>query len=230
MELLKITNLSKYYGRKKALASVSLSLEGGKIVGLLGPNGSGKTTLLKLINGLLYTNEGEILIEGENPGPSTKAKVSFLPDKDYIPKWMKIYEVVEYYADFYADFDSKRAESMLSDLRIDRNDSAGSLSKGNMEKLQLILQMSRNAKIYLLDEPIGGVDPAAREYILDTIIKNYNPDSLLIISTHLIYEIERILDEVVFINKGEISLHTQVDEIRENKNMSVDEYFREVYR
>ncbi|MGI6462982.1 MAG: ABC transporter ATP-binding protein [Clostridiales bacterium] len=230
MELLKISKLSKYYGRKQALNSVSLSLNGGKIVGLLGPNGSGKTTMLKLINGLLFPNEGEILIEGENPGPSTKAKVSFLPDKEYIPKWMKIYELFNYYADFYNDFDKQKAEAMLMGLRIDINDRAGSLSKGNMEKLQLILQMSRNAKIYLLDEPIGGVDPAAREYILDTIIKSYNPDSLLIISTHLISDIERILDEVIFINKGEISLHSGVDEIRENKKMSVDEYFREVYR
>lgn len=230
MELLKISKLSKYYGRKQALNSVSLSLNGGKIVGLLGPNGSGKTTMLKLINGLLFPNEGEILIEGKNPGPSTKAKVSFLPDKEYIPKWMKIYELFNYYADFYNDFDKQKAEAMLMGLRIDINDRAGSLSKGNMEKLQLILQMSRNAKIYLLDEPIGGVDPAAREYILDTIIKSYNPDSLLIISTHLISDIERILDEVIFINKGEISLHSGVDEIRENKKMSVDEYFREVYR
>lgn len=230
MELLKISKLSKYYGRKQALNSVSLSLNGGKMVGLLGPNGSGKTTMLKLINGLLFPNEGEILIEGENPGPSTKAKVSFLPDKEYIPKWMKIYELFNYYADFYNDFDKQKAEAMLMGLRIDINDRAGSLSKGNMEKLQLILQMSRNAKIYLLDEPIGGVDPAAREYILDTIIKSYNPDSLLIISTHLISDIERILDEVIFINKGEISLHSGVDEIRENKKMSVDEYFREVYR
>ncbi len=230
MELLKISKLSKYYGRKQALNSVSLSLNGGKIVGLLGPNGSGKTTMLKLINGLLFPNEGEILIEGENPGPSTKAKVSFLPDKEYIPKWMKIYELFNYYADFYNDFDKQKAEAMLMGLRIDINDRAGSLSKGNMDKLQLILQMSRNAKIYLLDEPIGGVDPAAREYILDTIIKSYNPDSLLIISTHLISDIERILDEVIFINKGEISLHSGVDEIRENKKMSVDEYFREVYR
>ena len=205
-------------------------MNGGKIVGLLGPNGSGKTTMLKLINGLLFPNEGEILIEGENPGPSTKAKVSFLPDKEYIPKWMKIYELFNYYADFYNDFDKQKAEAMLMGLRIDINDRAGSLSKGNMEKLQLILQMSRNAKIYLLDEPIGGVDPAAREDILDTIIKSYNPDSLLIISTHLISDIERILDEVIFINKGEISLHSGVDEIRENKKMSVDEYFREVYR
>lgn len=230
MELLKISNLSKFYGRKKALNSVSLSLNGGKIVGLLGPNGSGKTTMLKLINGLLYPNEGEILIEGERISPATKAKVSFLPDKDYIPKWMKIYELFDYYADFYSDFDRQKAENMLADLKIDKNDRAGSLSKGNMEKLQLILQMSRNAKIYLLDEPIGGVDPAARQYILDTIIKSYNPESLLIISTHLISDIERILDEVIFINRGEISLHSSVDEIRENKKMSVDEYFREVYR
>ncbi len=230
MELLKISNLSKFYGRKKALNSVSLSLNGGKIVGLLGPNGSGKTTMLKLINGLLYPNEGEILVEGERISPATKAKVSFLPDKDYIPKWMKIYELLDYYADFYSDFDRQKAENMLADLKIDKNDRAGSLSKGNMEKLQLILQMSRNAKIYLLDEPIGGVDPAARQYILDTIIKSYNPESLLIISTHLISDIERILDEVIFINRGEISLHSSVDEIRENKKMSVDEYFREVYR
>lgn len=230
MELLKINDLSKFYGRKKALNSVSLSMDGGKIVGLLGPNGSGKTTMLKLINGLLYPNEGEILIEGERISPATKAKVSFLPDKDYIPKWMKIYELFDYYADFYNDFDRQKAENMLADLKIDKNDRAGSLSKGNMEKLQLILQMSRNAKIYLLDEPIGGVDPAARQYILDTIIKSYNPEALLIISTHLISDVERILDEVIFINRGEISLHSSVDEIRENKKMSLDEYFREVYR
>lgn len=230
MELLTINNLSKFYGRKKALDSVSLNLDGGKIVGLLGPNGSGKTTMLKLINGLLYPNEGEILIEGEQIGPATKNKVSFLPDKDYVPRWMRIYELFDYYADFFEDFDKNKAETILSDLKIDKNDRAGSLSKGNMEKLQLILQMSRNAKIYLLDEPIGGVDPAAREYILDTIIKTYNPNSLLMISTHLISDIERILDEVIFINKGEISLHSSVDEIRENKKMSVDEYFREVYR
>lgn len=223
-------NLTKDYGNVMALSDVNLTLESGRIVGLLGPNGSGKTTLIKLANGLLQPTSGEILLNGLKPGPETKAFVSYLPDANYLPDWMNVEALVGMFDDFYADFDRKKAEEMLKQLNLREKDRLKTLSKGNKEKVQLILAMSRNAEIYFLDEPIGGVDPAARDYILNTIIRNYSEDALVVMSTHLISDIERVLDEAVFINRGNIVFHRSVDEIRETEHKSVDELFREVFR
>ena len=222
--------LSKRYGRLLALNHIDLKLESGRIVGLLGPNGSGKTTLLKLANGLIQPNGGEILLDGKQPGVDTKTFVSYLPDAKYLMDWMNVGDLLNMFSDFYSDFDCQRAMEMLKNLNIPMNSALKTLSKGTKEKVQLILAMSRNAKIYFLDEPIGGVDPAARDYILDTIINNYNEDALVVISTHLIADIERTLDEAVFIKDGEIVSHRSVDDIREKEGKSVDEYFREVFR
>lgn len=229
-ELVCIQGLQKKYGAKVALENVDLHLTGGKIYGLLGPNGSGKTTLIKLINGLLVPNQGEILIDGHAPGPYTKSIVSYLPDKLYFNTWMRVSDLLDYYGDFYADFDRTRADDMLNRLHISQSDKLKSLSKGTKEKVQLILVMSRRAKLYILDEPIGGVDPAARDYILETIISNYDPEAAIIISTHLIRDIENVLDDVIFIQNGKVVLTSSVDDIRETKNMSVDDLFREVFR
>ena len=222
--------LSKRYGRLLALNHIDLKLESGRIVGLLGPNGSGKTTLLKLANGLIQPNGGEILLDGKQPGVDTKTFVSYLPDAKYLMDWMNVGDLLNMFSDFYSDFDCQRAMEMLKNLNIPMNSALKTLSKGTKEKVQLILAMSRNAKIYFLDEPIGGVDPAARDYILDTIINNYNEDALVVISTHLIADIERTLDEAVFIKDGEIVSHRSVDDIREKEGKSVYEYFREVFR
>ena len=227
---LECRNLTKDYGNVMALSDVNLTLESGRIVGLLGPNGSGKTTLIKTANGLLQPTSGEILLNGLNPGPETKSFVSYLPDANYLPDWMNIDGLVGMFADFYADFDRKKAEEMLKQLNLREKDRLKTLSKGNKEKVQLILAMSRKAEIYFLDEPIGGVDPAARDYILNTIIRNYSEDALVVMSTHLIADIERVLDEAVFINRGSIVFHRSVDEIRETEHKSVDELFREVFR
>ena len=227
---LECKNLTKDYGNVMALSDVNLTLESGRIVGLLGPNGSGKTTLIKLANGLLQPTSGEILLNGLKPGPETKAFVSYLPDANYLPDWMNVEALVGMFDDFYADFDRKKAEEMLKQLNLREKDRLKTLSKGNKEKVQLILAMSRNAEIYFLDEPIGGVDPAARDYILNTIIRNYSEDALVVMSTHLISDIERVLDEAVFINRGNIVFHRSVDEIRETEHKSVDELFREVFR
>lgn len=223
-------NLSKSYSSHPVLSNLNLKLQPGRIVGLLGPNGSGKTTLIKLASGLLVPNSGEILIDGIAPGIETKKIVSYLPDKNYLCKWMKVSELVDFFEDFYEDFDKTKALEMINHLHINSNDKLKSLSKGTKEKVQLILVMSRNAKLYLLDEPIGGVDPAARDYILDTIISNYNKDATIIISTHLIYDIERVLDDIIFIKNGQITLTSSVDDIRESKNTSVDALFREEFR
>ena len=222
--------LTKHFGSTVALDHVDLNLESGRIIGLLGPNGSGKTTLLKLANGLLVPTEGEILLNGEKPSPNTKAFVSYLPDASYLMDWMNVETLVQMFCDFYEDFSAEKAFSMLDNLSIDRKARLKTLSKGNKEKVQLILAMSRNAKIYLLDEPIGGVDPAARDYIMDTILRNYSEDALVVISTHLIADVERVLDEAVLISSGKIIMHRTVDDIRENEGKSVDEYFREVFR
>lgn len=228
--LLEANNLYKRYNsRSYAINNLSLSLEPGKIVGLLGPNGSGKTTFLKMIAGLLVPNEGSITINGSKPGVETKKVVSYLPERTYFQDNMKIYELIELFNDFYEDFKQERAHAMLESLNIDLQAPLKTLSKGTKEKVQLILVMSRDADIYLLDEPIAGVDPAARDYILKTIITNYNDKATILISTHLISEIENILDEVVFIQNGFITLHTTVEDIRENKGKSVDAYFREVF-
>jgi len=229
-ELVEIHNLKKSYDkRKEALHDLTLTLPRGRIVGLLGPNGSGKTTLIKLLNGLLVPDGGEILIDGEKPGPSTKAKVSYLPERTYLKNGATIRELLSYFQDFYDDFRTDRAKEMLAALRIEENARIRALSKGTREKVQLILVMSRDASLYILDEPIAGVDPAARDYILRTIITNYNENATVLISTHLITDIENILDEVVFMKEGRLLLQTSVEEIREEKGKSVDAYFREVF-
>ena len=223
-------NLSKSYGYENALNSINLSLGRGKIIGLLGPNGSGKTTLIKLANNLLTPSSGLVLINGNKPGVETKKVVSYLPDKNYLDDSQNINSILRLFKDFYADFNEEKALSMLSDLKIDPRRRFKHLSKGNKEKVQLILVMSRDADLYLLDEPIAGVDPVAREYILDTIIKNYNRRGTIIISTHLIADVERVLDEVIFINKGDILLHESTEHIKSAHNKSIDEYFREVFK
>lgn len=229
-ELVEIHNLKKSYDkRKEALHDLTLTLPRGRIVGLLGPNGSGKTTLIKLLNGLLVPDGGEILIDGEKPGPSTKAKVSYLPERTYLKNGATIRELLSFFQDFYEDFRTDRAKEMLAALRIEENARIRALSKGTREKVQLILVMSRDASLYILDEPIAGVDPAARDYILRTIITNYNENATVLISTHLITDIENILDEVVFMKEGRLLLQTSVEEIREEKGKSVDAYFREVF-
>ena len=230
MPILECRELSKRFGKTAALDSVNLKLEPGRVIGLLGPNGSGKTTLIKLANGLLTPSEGEILIDGEAPGPKTKAVVSYLSDKEYLPDWMSTRQLMDFFEDFYKDFDRQRAEEMLLRLGLDEKQKVKTMSKGTREKVQLILVMSRRAKLYLLDEPIGGVDPATRDYILDTIIRNYNPEAAVLISTHLIADVEQVLDEVIFIQNGQILLQSDVDSIREEKGMSVDQYFREVFK
>lgn len=228
--LVEIHNLKKSYDKRKdALHDLTLTLPRGRIVGLLGPNGSGKTTLIKLLNGLLVPDGGEILIDGEKPGPSTKAKVSYLPERTYLKNGATIRELLSYFQDFYDDFRTDRAKEMLAALRIEENARIRALSKGTREKVQLILVMSRDASLYILDEPIAGVDPAARDYILRTIITNYNENATVLISTHLINDIENILDEVVFMKEGRLLLQTSVEEIREEKGKSVDAYFREVF-
>ena len=223
-------HLSKDYGAVAALNDFNLTLESGRIVGLLGPNGSGKTTLIKIANGLLVPTRGKILLDGYEPGEVTKSFISYLPDANYLPGWMKIDDLLGMFLDFYQDFDMEKAKEMLQQLNLNGGTRLKALSKGNKEKVQLILAMSRKAKIYFLDEPIGGVDPAARDYILNTIIRNYSEEALVLMSTHLIADIERILDEVVFINRGTAVFHRSVDEIRETERKSVDELFREVFR
>ena len=222
--------LSKRFGATQALEDVNISIAPGRVVGLLGPNGSGKTTLIKLANGLLSPSQGELLICGSRPGPESKAVVSYLPDKPCMPQWMNAVQLMDFFQDFYADFDRQRAEEMLARLGLDQKQKLSQMSKGTKEKVQLIMVMSRKAKLYLLDEPIGGVDPATRDYILSTIIGNYNPDAAVVISTHLIADVEKVLDDVLFINQGRIMLRTSVDQIREEKGMSVDELFREVFK
>ncbi len=228
--LLECKSLFKDYGKRSALCDVNLNLEKGKIIGLLGSNGSGKTTLIKTVAGLLTPSGGEIFIDGLKPGKQTKSYVSYLPDKECLYPWMSVGQLLDFYGDFYKDFDSMKAVSMLNNLNINMTDKLKQLSKGTKEKVQLILVMSRNAKLYLLDEPIGGVDPAARDYILNTIISNYSEEATVIISTHLISDIEQVLDEVIFISDGRVTLHSTVDEIREKNGKSVDEYFREVFK
>ncbi len=230
-DLIVCQNLTKQYGKDvRALDDVSFSLDSGRIVGLLGPNGSGKTTLLKLANGLLQPTSGEILIDGNKPGPETKAIVSYLPDAEYLFPWMNVSALLEMFQDFYADFNMEKAMTMLASLGLDGNAKLKTLSKGNKEKVQLILAMSREAKVYFLDEPIGGVDPAARDYILETIINNYSEDARVMLSTHLIADIERVLDEVIFLQEGHVVLHDSVDNIRAQHGKSVDALFREVFR
>ena len=230
MAILECHDLSKRFGSIQALDGVNLSIEPGRVVGLLGPNGSGKTTLIKLANGLLTPTAGELRIDGKAPGRETKALVSYLPDKEYLPEWMNARQLMDFFSDFYADFDRERAAEMLNRLGIDEGMRIKQMSKGTREKVQLILTMSRQAKLYLLDEPIGGVDPATRDYILDTIIRNYNPSAAVVISTHLIADVEQVLDDVIFIRSGRVLLQSSVDTIREEQGKSVDAYFREVFK
>lgn len=227
--LLETHALSKSYGSTLALDDLNLSLESGQIVGLLGPNGSGKTTLIKLINGLLQPDHGTITINGDKPGPKSKAIVSYLPERCALPDWMSVSGLVDMYADFFEDFDKERAYGMLCDLNLESTKKFKELSKGNKEKVQLILCMSRKAQLYCLDEPIGGVDPASRDYILRTILQNYNENAIVLISTHLIADVENVLDRVLFIKEGTLMLNDTVDNIREVKGKSVDALFREVF-
>ncbi len=230
-EILRCENLTKKYNKQtNALNCINLSLESGKIVGILGPNGSGKTTLIKVLNGLLTPTSGTVTINGHTPGVDTKKVVSYLPDDSYLNSWMTIRQIVNYFDDFYDDFRPKLAYEMMERLGILPDTRLKTLSKGNKEKVCLILVMSRNAKLYILDEPIAGVDPAARDYVVSTIINNYNPDSTILISTHLISDIEKVLDQVIFLKNGNIVLDKSVEEIREEEGKSVDELFREVFK
>ena len=228
--ILECKDLTKRYGNKTALEQISFSLMPGKIIGLLGPNGSGKTTLIKLLNGLLVPTEGHIFIDGLTPGVETKKFVSYLPERTYLNSWMRVCDIIDYFQDFYEDFDKARAYDMLKRLNINPSDRLRTMSKGTKEKVQLILVMSRRARLYCLDEPIAGVDPAARDYILSTIIQNYDENATIIISTHLISDVENILDDVVFIQNGHIRMVDSVENIRFNQGKSVDALFREVFK
>ncbi len=230
MELLEIKDLDKKYDDKYALKDINLKLTNGKIIGLLGKNGAGKTTLIKLINDLLVPTSGEILVNGNKVGVETKKVISYLPERTYLNKQMKVKEVLNYFKDFYDNFDIEKARKLLKDLELDENQSLSKMSKGMQEKVQLVLVMSRKANLYILDEPLGGVDPATRDYILDTILSNFNENASVIISTHLISDIERILDEVVFIDKGKIVLQSNTDELRTKENASIDEIFRRTFK
>ena len=230
MARIEINGLTKTFGDLTALDDVNVSLENGQIVGLLGPNGSGKTTLIKILNGLLTPTAGYVTINDMMPGVETKAMVAYLPDRNALPDYMNSDHLMDLYQDFYDDFDRAKAEAMIEDLGIDRKQSMKKLSKGTKEKLQLCLVMARQAEVYLLDEPIGGVDPATRDYILRTIISNYNEDAVVIISTHLISDIESVLDDVIFIKEGRIVLHKPADDIRAEKGESIDGLFREVFK
>lgn len=227
--LIQCESVSKSYGKVPGLNQFSLSIPAGKIVGILGPNGSGKTTLIKLLSGLLTPENGEIFIDGKSVGVESKAVVSYLPERPYFPDTMRICDTFDFFEDFYQDFQRDTAEAMLNTLGLDRKSKISALSKGNREKVQLILVMSRRAKVYLLDEPMGGVDPAARDFILKTILTNYNEDASVLISTHLISDVENVLDDVVFIKQGNLVLYKSVDEIRMEENKSVDALFREVF-
>ena len=228
--LLEAEYLTKCYGKKQALSNINITLEKGKIIGLLGPNGSGKSTFIKLCNGLLQPTSGSIKIVGQPIGIETKKVVSYLPERTYLDDNMTPTQLLDYFMDFYGDFDKERALGMFRSLNIDMKQRLKNMSKGTKEKVQLILVMSRRAKLYILDEPIGGVDPAARDYILNTIITNYDPEASVIISTHLISDIENVLDEVIFIKNGEKVLQKSVDAIREDEGKSIDALFREVFR
>ncbi|MBE6039623.1 MAG: ABC transporter ATP-binding protein [Clostridiales bacterium] len=230
MAIIEINGLTRNFGSLTALDDISISLEPGRIVGLLGPNGSGKTTLIKILNGLLQPTSGRVRIKGNAPGVETKKIVAYLPDRNALPDYMTTDQLIGMYADFFEDFDRVRAEAMLDDLGIDRKQAMKKMSKGTKEKLQLCLVMARRAEVYLLDEPIGGVDPATRDYILKTIISNYNEDAVVIISTHLISDIESVLDDVIFLKEGRVVLHKAADEIREEKGESIDGLFREVFK
>ncbi len=229
-ELVTCRGLSRSFGEVRALDNVNLSLPSGRIIGLLGPNGSGKTTLIKILNGLLQPTAGEVRIAGNAPGVETKKLISYLPDRGYFPDWMRVGDMIDLFADFYADFDRAKADEMCRVLGLDQKLAIKTLSKGTREKMQLMLVMSRAAKLYLLDEPIAGVDPAAREFIMRTILTNYSEDGSVLISTHLILDVEQVLDEAVFLQQGQVVLHESVDSIRERTGGSVDALFRDMFR
>lgn len=228
--LVEINGITKKYGSVVALDNITIGLPKGKVIGLLGPNGSGKTTLIKLMNGLLAPTAGEIRVDGEPIGVKTKAMISYLPDRNYLGRSNRVKDVLKLFETFYEDFDRERAEYLLDGLGIDEKMKLKSMSKGTLEKVQLVLVMSRDAQLYILDEPIAGVDPAARDYILNTIFENYNPSATVLISTHLIADIERVLDDVIFIQKGKIVLANTANNIRNENGKSIDEVFREVFR
>lgn len=228
--ILKANNIEKSYFNKKALSGINMEVKKGRIIGLLGPNGSGKTTFLKIAAGILRQSSGEIFIDGHKPGVYTKAIVSYLPDKDYLFKWMKIKDAIEFFDSFYKDFDKDKAEELLKFMNLDENSKITALSKGMSEKLYLTLTLSRKAKLYILDEPLGGVDPTTREKILDAILDNYSEESSMIITTHLVNDIERLFDDVAFISKGEIVLSGNAEEFRNEKGISIDELYREVFK
>ena len=230
MELVKCNNLCKEFDKKQILDNINLSIPEGKIIGLLGKNGMGKTTLIKLINDLLTPTSGEILINGEKPGVNSKKIISYLPERTYLDKSMKVSQIITFFEEFYENFNKEKAIKLLKDLDLDINAKIGKMSKGMQEKLQLILVMSRDAELYILDEPLGGVDPATRDYILDTILLNFKEGASLIISTHIISDIERILDDVIFIDKGKIVLTSSADELRKKENASIDEIFRRCFK
>lgn len=230
MELINIQKLNKMYDAKLALDNINLTIQSGKIIGLLGKNGAGKTTLIKLINDLLTPTSGVIKIKGNNIGVESKKIISYLPERTYLNKQMKVSEVIEYFKDFYDDFDIEKAKRLLKDLKLDINKNISKMSKGMQEKVQLILVMSRKADLYILDEPLGGVDPATRDYILDTILSNFNENASILISTHLISDVERILDEIIFIDDGKIILHEDADKIRNKEKSSIDETFRRMFK
>ena len=230
MELLKFVNVNKSFGNKKILKDINLIIPRGKIIGLLGKNGTGKSTLIKLINDLLTPTSGEILINGKKIGVDSKKIISYLPERTYLDKSMTVDKVIKYFEDFYDNFDSKKARKLLKDLDLDTTLKLSKMSKGMQEKVQLVLVMSRKADLYILDEPLGGVDPATRDYILDTILTNFNEGASVIISTHLITDIERILDEVIFIDKGQIIITSSADELRNKENLSIDEIFRRDFK
>ena len=230
MKLLEIKDLNKSFDNKEVLKDINLSIQSGKIIGLLGKNGVGKTTLIKLINDLLTPTSGLILIKGQKIGVETKKVISYLPERTYLNKQMKVSEVIDYFKDFYEDFDEKKAKKLLNDLDLDVNQHLIKMSKGMQEKVQLVLVMSRHADLYILDEPLGGVDPATRDYILNTILSNFNENASVIISTHLIADIERILDEVIFIDKGQIVLQSDTDKLRNKEKSSIDEIFRRMFK
>ena len=229
-ELYQVSALTKFYGAKAALNNVTFGVEPGRLVGLLGPNGSGKTTLLKISAGLLQATTGQVLIDGQEPGPYTKAVTAFLPDRMALPTEYRVQDAVAFYRDFFSDFDTAKVHAMLADLKLEPGQRIGAMSKGTQEKLQLCLTMGRQARLYLLDEPLGGVDPAAREYILRTILCNYNEDAAVVISTHLIEDVETALDEVLLLKDGALLAHQNVDKLREESGKSLDEYFREAFR
>ncbi len=230
MKLLEIKKLNKNFDNKNILTDINLSISSGKIIGLLGKNGAGKSTLIKLINDLLTPSSGEILVNGKEIGVESKKVISYLPERTYLNKQMKVSEVIELFRDFYQDFDEEKAIKLLKDLDLDINQSLTKMSKGMQEKVQLVLVMSRKADLYILDEPLGGVDPATRDYILDTILSNFNENASVIISTHLISDIERILDEVIFIDKGKIVLQSDADKLRNKEKSSIDEIFRRMFK